>query len=134
MIVLDRDVLADLSSSNRRVIEHLEQYSNEEWTITVLVAWESYRARSSRAEMKRVQRTLQSSVDHIIAFSDEKALEVAYLEQKLQSRGVDLPPIDLLNLATAHAEGGTFVTRNRQDFGEPSVESLADIDIIPASE
>jgi tRNA(fMet)-specific endonuclease VapC len=134
MIVLDRDVLVELSASNRAVIDHLEQYRNEAWTITVLVAWESYKARSSRPEMKRVQRTLQSSVDRIVEFTDEMALEVAYLDEKLRSRGVDLPPVDLLNLATAHTEAGTFVTRNRRDFGEPSVESLADIDIIDTSE
>ncbi len=131
MIVLDRDVLVELSASNQTVIEHLEQYSGEEWTITVLVAWESYKARSSRPAMKRVQRTLHSSVDRIVPFSDETALEVAYLDETLRSEGVDLPPVDLLNLAIAHTEGGTFVTHNRRDFGEPSVDSLADIDIVP---
>jgi len=84
--------------------------------------------------MERTKAKLTSRLDRIIEFSNDIALEAAYLDGKLGSQGVNLPPVDLLNLATAHAEGGTFVTHNKHDFDTPPVHSLADVDIVHTAE
>jgi len=41
---------------------------------------------------------------------------------------VTLDPVDLLNLATAHEAGGTFVTHNSNDFDR--LHDLADVDVV----
>jgi tRNA(fMet)-specific endonuclease VapC len=132
MIVLDRDILAKVAGRdpNQHILSHLQQYSNEEWTIPSVVAWESYKAGSSRTEMLRTQHILHDRFDRILEFTDECALEAAYLDQKLRSQDVRLAPADLLNLATAHAEGGTFVTHNANDFDKPPLHDLVDIDVV----
>jgi len=130
MIALDRDVLVKLVESDQTVTQHLQQYSGKEWTIPALVAWESYKAQDSRTDMQRTQTLLRSNFDRIIDFSDDTALEAAYLDEKLRSQGVNLPTVDLLHLATAHAEGGTFVTRNKNDFDKPPLHDLVNVDII----
>ena len=130
MIVLDRDVVVKLVESDQTVVQHLQQYSSEEWTIPALVAWESYKAQDSRTGMQRTRTLLRSNFDRIIDFSDDTALEAAYLDEKLRSQGVTLPTVDLLHLAAAHAEGGTFVTHDRNDFDKPPLHDLVNVDII----
>jgi tRNA(fMet)-specific endonuclease VapC len=130
MIVLDRDIVAKLVETDRSVIQHLHQYSSEEWTIPSLVAWESYKAQSSRTEMQQAQSTLRSNFDRILDFTDDTALEAAYLDEKLQSQGVTVPAVDLLNLATAHEADGTFVTHNKHDFDKPPLYDLVDVDVL----
>ena len=130
MIALDRDVVVKLVESDQTVTQHLQQYSGEEWTIPALVAWESYKAQGSRTDMQRTQTLLRSNFDRIIDFSDDTALEAAYLDEKLRSQGVTLPTVDLLHLATAHAEGGTFVTHNKNDFDRSPLHNLVNVDII----
>ena len=130
MIVLGRDVVAKLVESDQTVVQHLQQYSSEEWTIPALVAWESYKAQDSRTGMQRTRTLLRSNFDRIIDFSDDTALEAAYLDEKLRSQGVTLPTVDLLHLAAAHAEGGTFVTHDRNDFDKPPLHDLVNVDII----
>jgi len=130
MIVLDRDILVKLVESNQAVIDHLKQYRGEEWTIPSLVAWESYKAQDSRQAMLQAQRRLQSDFDRILNFSDDAALEAAYLQDRLQSQDSSLDTVDLLNLATAHNEGATFVTHNKNDFDRSPVGDLADIDVV----
>jgi tRNA(fMet)-specific endonuclease VapC len=80
--------------------------------------------------MLQEQRHLESSFDRILPFTADTALEAAYLDEKLQSQGVTLDPVDLLNLATAHTEGGTFVTHNKNDFNKGPVFDLADVDVV----
>jgi tRNA(fMet)-specific endonuclease VapC len=135
MIVLDNDVLVKVgrSSPDPAVVSHLKQYSSHEWTIPALVAFEFYKSCSSRSQMEQAQRQLTSTLDRIIDFTDETALEAAYLDEKLNSQGVRLPPVDLLNLATAHTEGGTFVTHNKHDFDKPPLHDLVDVDIVHSS-
>jgi len=130
MIVLDRDILVKLVESNSEIIDHLKQYRGEEWTIPSLVAWESYRAQDSRQEMLQAQRRLQSDLDRILNFSDDAALEAAYLQERLQSQGKSLDTVDLLNLATAHSDGATFVTHNKRDFDKDAILELADVDVV----
>jgi len=130
MIVLDRDVLVKLTESEAEVVQHLQQYSAEEWTIPSLVAWESYKAQSSRSEMLRIQSTLRENFDRILQFTDDTALETAYLDEKLRSQGVSLDSVDLLNVATAHARGGTFITHNKRDFDTPVLYDLVDVDVL----
>ena len=130
MIVLDRDVVVKLVESDQTVVQHLQQYSSEEWTIPALVAWESYKAQDSRTGMQRTRTLLRSNFDRIIDFSDDTALEAAYLDEKLRSQGMTLPTVDLLHLAAAHAEGGTFVTHDRNDFDKPPLHDLVNVDII----
>ncbi|PSP95989.1 PIN domain nuclease [Halobacteriales archaeon QS_4_62_28] len=130
MIVLDRDVLVKLRNSEEAVVQHLQQYSTEEWTIPSHVAWESFQFHSSRADMLQEQQHLRSSFDRILPFTNDTALEAAYLDQKLQLQGVTLDAIDLLNLATAHEAGGLFITHNSNDFDEEPIRQLTDIDVI----
>ena len=130
MIVLGRDVVTKLVESDQTVVQHLQQYNSEEWTTPALVAWESYKAQDSRTGMQRTRTLLRSNFDRIIDFSDDTALEAAYLDEKLRSQGVTLPTVDLLHLAAAHAEGGTFVTHDRNDFDKPPLHDLVNVDII----
>lgn len=135
MIVLDNDVLVKLggTDSDPEVIEHLRRYSSEEWTISAIVAWEFYKSCSGRTEIQRARRTLNGHLDRILDFTDETAVEAAYLDEKLESQGVSLPPADLLNLATAYESGGTFVTHNKCDFDKPPLLQLADVDVVHTS-
>ena len=130
MIVLDRDILVKLVESEQAVIDHLKQYQGEEWTIPALVAWESYKAQDSRQAMVKAQRRLQSNFDRILDFSDDAALEAAYLQDRLASQDTSLDAVDLLNLATAYNEGATFVTHNANDFDKEPLLDLADVDVV----
>jgi len=130
MIVLDRDILAKLVESNPDVIEHMKQYRGEEWTIPSLVAWESYKAQKSRKAMMQAQRRLQSDFDRVLNFTDDAALEAAYLQNRLQSQDTSLDAVDLLNLATAYNEGATFVTHNKNDFDKGPLHDLVDVDVV----
>ncbi|QSG08906.1 type II toxin-antitoxin system VapC family toxin [Halapricum desulfuricans] len=132
MIVLDNDVLVKIGGQDPdpTVVSHLKQYSNQEWTIPALVAWEFYKSQASRTQMLQSQRTLNRDIDRILDFSDDVALEAAYLGERLQTQGVTLDPIDMLNLATAHEAGATFVTHNSNDFDKSPIHELTDIDVI----
>ena len=130
MIVLDRDVVAKLSASNQSVIQHLEQYSGEEWTISALVAWETYTAQFSYPDMQQTQRHLQEAFDRILDFTDDIALQAAHLDERFQTQGVSLDTVDLLHLATADVEGGSFVTHNERDFDKKPIHDLVDVDVV----
>jgi tRNA(fMet)-specific endonuclease VapC len=82
--------------------------------------------------MERAQTRLTSTLDRIIDFTGNTALEAAYLDERLQSQGISLDPVDLLNLATAHTEGGTFVTHNKNDFDKGPLLDLVDVDVVVA--
>jgi tRNA(fMet)-specific endonuclease VapC len=84
--------------------------------------------------MKQVQNELRNQLDRIIDFTDDTALEAAYLKDRLATEGVSLDPVDLLNLATADGAGGTFITHNKNDFDEGPVDSLADVDVVHTSD
>ncbi|RKS84076.1 tRNA(fMet)-specific endonuclease VapC [Haloarcula quadrata] len=130
MIVLDRDILVKLRNSEEAVVEHLKQYRTDEWTIPSHVAWESFQRHDSRSDMLQEQQHLRSSLDRILPFTSDTALEAAYLDEKLQSQGVTLDSADLLNLATAHTEGGTFITHNKNDFDKDPLLELTDVDVV----
>jgi len=130
MIVLDRDILVKLVESDQQVIDHLKQYQGEEWTIPSLVAWESYKAQDSRQAMMQAQRRLQSDFDRILNFSDDAALEAAYLQDRLESQDISLDTVDLLNLATAHNEGATFITHHTNDFANGPLLALVDVAVV----
>lgn len=132
MIVLDNDVLVRLGQSNPdlAVVEHLQQYSGEEWTVPSIVAFEFYKSCENRSEMERAHGHLSSHLDRILDFSARTALEAAYLDERLREHGVSLDPADLLNVATAHEQGGTFVTHNKRDFDKPPLRDLTDVDVV----
>jgi tRNA(fMet)-specific endonuclease VapC len=132
MIVLDNDILTKLGSadSDPHVVDHLRRYSHEEWTIPSIVAFEFYRSCDGRAENQRARRTLNQHLDRVIDFTDGTAAEAAYLDEQLQSHGVNLSPADLLNLATAYEAGGTFVTHNKNDFDKAPLHELVAVDIV----
>ncbi|MGB9953703.1 type II toxin-antitoxin system VapC family toxin [Haloarcula marismortui] len=130
MIVLDRDILVKLRNSEEAVVEHLKQYRTDEWTIPSHVAWESFQRHDRRSDMLQEQQHLRSSLDRILPFTSDTALEAAYLDEKLQSQGVTLDSADLLNLATAHTEGGTFITHNKNDFDKDPLLELTDVDVV----
>jgi tRNA(fMet)-specific endonuclease VapC len=133
MIVLDRDILVKLRNSEKAVVRHLKQYRTDEWTIPSHVAWESFQYHSSRSDMLKEQQHLRSSLNRILPFTSDAALEAAYLDEKLQSQGVSLDPVDLLNLATAHEAGGTFVTHNKNDFDKAPLREIVDVDVVLSS-
>lgn len=135
MIVLDNDVLVKLGGANPdpEIVEHLEQYSDEEWTVPAIVAFEFYKSCESRSEMEQARRQLTATLDRILGFDGDTALETAYLDDRLQSQGVGLEPADLLNLGTAYEAGGTFVTHNKADFDRAPLRELADVDVIHTS-
>jgi len=132
MIVLDNDVLVKVGGANPdlAVVNHLQRYRSDEWTIPSIVAFEFYRSCNGRPEMERARTRLTSTLDRIIDFTGNTALEAAYLEERLQEQGVSLDPVDLLNLATAHEAGGTFVTHNKNDFDKGPLHDLVDVDVV----
>jgi len=130
MIALDRDILVKLRNSETPVVQHLQQYKTEEWTIPSHVAWESFQRFSSRSDMLQEQQHLRTSFDRILPCTTDAALEAAYLDEKLQSQGVALDAIDLLNLSTAHEAGGKFVTHNKNDFDTEPIKHLTDVDVV----
>lgn len=132
MIVLDNDVLVKMSGADPdpTVISHLQKYSGDEWTIPSIVAFEFLRSCDSRTEMEQMRGRLSKNLDRILDFTDSTALEAAYLENRLQAQGVSLEAADLLNLATAHEEGGTFVTHNKNDFDKAPLHELVDVDVV----
>jgi tRNA(fMet)-specific endonuclease VapC len=130
MIVLDRDILVTLRNCEKAVIQHLKQYRTDEWTIPSHVAWESFQRHSSRSDMLKEQQHLRSNLDRILPFTADTALEAAYLDETLQSQGVTLDSVDLLNLATAHEAGGTLVTHNKNDFDRAPLREIADVDVV----
>jgi tRNA(fMet)-specific endonuclease VapC len=83
--------------------------------------------------MLKEQQHLRASLDRILPFTSDIALEAAYLDEKLQSQGVKLDSVDLLNLATAHETGGTFVTHNKNDFDKAPLREIADVDVVLTS-
>lgn len=80
--------------------------------------------------MLQERQHLRSHLDRILPFTDDAALEAAYIDEKLQSQGTTLDPVDLLNLATAHEAGGTFVTHNKDDFDKAPLHELVDVDVV----
>ena len=80
--------------------------------------------------MERARTRLTSTLDRIIDFTENTALEAAYLEERLQEQGMSLDPVDLLNLATAHTDGATFVTHNQNDFNKGPLHALVDVDVV----
>ncbi|QSG08054.1 type II toxin-antitoxin system VapC family toxin [Halapricum desulfuricans] len=132
MIVLDRDILARITGKHpdQDILNHLQRYRQEEWTIPTVVAWESYKAASGRSQMLRTQRVLRETLDRILDLTDDVALEAAYLDEQLGEQGVSLETADLLNLATAHEAGATFVTHNSNDFDKTPIHHLADVDVV----
>ncbi|WP_276298854.1 type II toxin-antitoxin system VapC family toxin [Halorussus lipolyticus] len=132
MIVLDNDILVRLGQADPDpvVVEHLQQYSTDEWTIPAIVAFEFYKSCENRTEMEQARNHLSSHLDRIVDFTSRTALEAAYLDERLREDGVSLDPADLLNVATAHAEGGTFVTHNKHDFDKPPLRELVDVDVV----
>lgn len=130
MIVLDRDVLVKLGNQNPTVLNHLGQYSSEEWTIPAHVALESFNNHTTRQDMTREQFQLRQQLDRILDFTDDTALEAAYLRRQLQSQNVHLDIVDLLNLASACENGAIFVTHDKNDFRKAPIQQLADIDVV----
>lgn len=132
MIVLDNDVLVKIGGANPdpTVVEHLKQYRGEEWTIPSIVAFEFLKSCDSRTEMEQVRGRLTTTLDRIVDFSGSTALEAAYLDNRLRAQDVSLEPADLLNLATAHEEGGVFVTHNKNDFAKGPVTELTNVDVV----
>lgn len=132
MIVLDNDVLVKMSGADPdpAVVKHLQQYSSDEWTIPSIVAFEFLRSCDSRTEMEQMRGRLSTKLDRIVDFTGNTALEAAYLENRLETRNVSLDAADLLNLATAHEEGGIFVTHNRSDFDKEPIKQLTNVDIV----
>lgn len=131
MIVLDNDVLVKFARSdpNPSIVDQLRQYRDKDWTIPSLVAYEFYKACSNRSKMRTAQTELERHLDQIIEFSNDAALEAAYLDGKLMSQGINLDPVDLLNLATAHAMDGIFVTHNKNDFDKKPIHDIAEVEI-----
>jgi len=132
MIVLDNDVLVKISGANPdpTVVEHLKQYRGEEWTIPSIVAFEFLKSCDDRTEMEQLRGRLTTTLDRIIDFSGSTALEAAYLDDRLRTQDVSLEPADLLNLATAHEEGGIFVTHNKHDFDVDPIHQLTNVDVV----
>jgi len=132
MIVLDNDILVKWGGRNPdpEIISHLQHYRHEEWAIPAIVAFEFYKSCKSRVQMNQVQSKLHSQLDRILDFSDDVAFEAAYLHDRLNTQNITLPPVDLLNLATAHAENATFITHNKSDFDKPQLQELTNVDIV----
>jgi len=67
--------------------------------IPSLVAFEFYKSCTDRSQMEQARRQLTNTLDRIIDFTDETALEAADLDERLKSEEITLSPVDLLDLA-----------------------------------
>jgi tRNA(fMet)-specific endonuclease VapC len=122
-----------LRNSERAVVQHLEQHRTDEWTVPSHVARESFQRHDSRSDVLGEQRHHRSSLDRTLPFTSDTALEAAYLDEKLRSQGVPLDSVDLLNQATAHEAGGTFVTHDENDFDRAPLLEIADVSVVRTS-
>lgn len=136
MIVLDNDILVKIGGSDPEdeVVSHLKQYSDEEWAIPAIVAFEFYKSCTSRTQIQKTKKNLEKQLDRIIEFDNTVAVEAAYLDERLQSQGVTVPTVDLLNLATAYSTDSTFITHNKRDFDKSPIYSLTDLDVVYTSD
>lgn len=132
MICLDNSVLSRFASpeSSPAVDTYLEQHAAEPWTIPATVAFEYYVQFESQSEVRRQNRILQDRFDGILPLTNDVVSEAARLRIALEQQNVSLPIGDLLNVATAHVTGATFVTRDVDDFDRDPVLQLLDVDLI----
>lgn len=131
MIVLDNDVAVKLLREDDSVVRsHLSQYSGEAWAIPSLVSFEFFQHYDDLTVVSQTQRRLHDVFDEILPFTDDVAVEAWRINDRLLTQEITLKPLDLLNLATAHEAGGTFVTYNSNDFDKPPIHQLVDLDVI----
>ncbi|MUV90203.1 PIN domain-containing protein [Halapricum sp. CBA1109] len=131
MIVLDNDVAVKLLREDDPVVKsHLSQYSNEAWAIPSLVSFEFLQHYSRLDVVSRTQQQLHRVFDEILPFTDDVAVEAWRLNDRLLPQNIALDKLDLLNLATAHEAGATFVTHNSNDFDKSPIHELTDIHVI----
>jgi len=131
VIVLDNDVAVKLlREDNSPVLSHLSRYSDEAWAIPSLVSFEFFQHYDDLTVVSQTQRRLHNVFDEILPFTDDVAVEAWRINDRLLTQGISLKALDLLNLATAHEAGGTFVTHNSNDFDKPPVHQLVDLDVI----
>ncbi|MCU4716597.1 type II toxin-antitoxin system VapC family toxin [Halapricum hydrolyticum] len=131
MIVLDNDVAVKLLREDDSAVKsHLSQYSGEAWAIPSLVSFEFFQHYGELTVVAQTQRRLHDVFDEILPFTDDVAVEAWRLNDRLLAQEISLDILDLLNLATAHEAGATFITHNSNDFDKPSVYQLVDLDVI----
>lgn len=131
MIVLDNDVAVKLLREDDPAVKsHLSQYSNDAWAIPSLVSFEFFQHYERLDVVSQTQQQLLRVFDEILPFTDDVAVEAWRLNDRLLSQGIALDKLDLLNLATAHEAGATFVTHNSNDFDKPPIYQLVDLDVI----
>ena len=131
MIVLDNDVAVKLLRKDDPVVKsHLNRYSSEAWAIPSLVSFEFFQHYDQLDVVSQTQQQLLRVFDEILPFTDDVAVEAWRLNDRLLSQDITLDKLDLLNLATAHEAGATFVTHNSNDFDKTPIHQLTDIDVV----
>jgi len=134
VIVLDNDIAVKfLRGDDGSVTSHLRQYSGEAWAIPSLVSFEFFQHYDRLEVVVQTRQKLQQVFDEILPFTAEVAVEAWRLDDLLESQGVSLEPLDLLNLATSRDVGATFVTHNKRDFDKRPLHDLVDVDVVYTS-
>jgi len=135
VIVLDNDVAVKLlREDDESVKSHLSQYSGEAWAIPSLVCFEFFQHYSRMEVVAQTKQKLLDVFDETLPFTAEVAVEAWRINNLLESQGISLDALDLLNLATSQEAGATFVTHNKRDFDKSPIHSLVDVDVVYTSE
>lgn len=135
MLYLDNSVLRKATEDppDPAVAAYLRANSNEGWALPATVAWGYLDFFGSRSRRRRERRFLEEEFQEVAPVTLDVAAEAADLSRLLGRQDVALAAADLLHVATARENGGTFVTADAEDFDRPEIHDLIDVDVIDVS-
>lgn len=132
MLYFDNSVVrkATQSSPDPAVARYAREHREQAWAIPATVAYEYLVFFDDRSQRRRQRRRLESVFQEVAPITLDVATEAAELSQLLATQGISLDAADLLHVATARANSGTFVTADAADFDKPAIHQLVDVDVI----
>lgn len=132
MKLLDTNVLAKWGNPAKQdgVVPYLQQHAEAEFVTSSLVVFEFFRPEKRQTNSQQVRTWLGKALDSIEPLSESAGLRAATVEQKLRQQGIGLDMRDLLIASHARDLDATFVTYDKNDFANPVVQELLDVDVI----
>jgi tRNA(fMet)-specific endonuclease VapC len=136
MLYFDNSVLSRAAAQppDESVAEYLHSHKEETWALPATVAFEYLHYYDSTAKRREEAQFLRIYFEEITPFSLAEALEATEIAHSLAQQDVTLATADLIHVATARANGGTFVTADANDFDGPAIHQLLDVDIVAVSD
>lgn len=132
MRLLDTSILAKWGNpaEKHNVVPYLQRHKNEQFITSSLVVFEFFRPARRRANSQQVQAWLGQVLDGIAPFTEDAAIKAADVEDSLRTQNETLQMRDLLIASHARERGATFVTYDKGDFDNRTVQQLLDVDVI----